>query len=206
MKNPDSLEYARAIKRVGGKISHENFLLWVAGVGVGACVVLFTVFGLYFWWFSSGKLSASAADWGLFGDFVGGTSNPILAFLTLVALCLTIILQSKQLVASTEELELSRKELELTRQELSRSAKAQEDSERSLRTQAEAAHQSARLAATNLLLDHYKEDLKAFEGKAFSAQDPRLRKKEVLNNRISQLNKVLDSMFKGIVGDGDEKL
>jgi hypothetical protein len=58
---------------------------------------------------------------GTFGDFMGGTLNPILSFFALIALLLTIILQSN--------------ELEATREELKRSATAQEKSEISLKKQ-----------------------------------------------------------------------
>ncbi|MFW3894540.1 hypothetical protein [Pseudomonas bharatica] len=79
-----------------------------------AAVLLFLVFGLYFFKFGSMEmlLSAKKAEWGTFGDFVGGTLNPILSFLGLIALLLTIVLQSN--------------ELELTREELARTADAQE--------------------------------------------------------------------------------
>lgn len=66
-----------------------------------------------------GDLSLENGDWGTFGDYLGGTLNPILSFLSLIALLTTIVLQSK-------ELELTRNELELTRDELKRSAEAQE--------------------------------------------------------------------------------
>lgn len=58
---------------------------------------------------------------GTFGDFLGGTLNPVLSFLTFMGLLITILLQSK--------------ELEQTRQELKRSAKAQEQTEETLKIQ-----------------------------------------------------------------------
>jgi len=84
--------------------------------------IVVTVFVFYFMNFS-GSLSSEHERWGTFGDFVGGTLNPILSFFALIALLLTIILQSK--------------ELEATREELKRSATAQEKSEASLKKQSE---------------------------------------------------------------------
>jgi len=48
----------------------------------------------------------------LFGDFMGGTLNPILAFLSLIALLITIRIQSNELKATRQELELTRSTIE----------------------------------------------------------------------------------------------
>lgn len=72
------------------------------------------VIGLYFINFHAG-LSVENGDWGTFGDFIGGTLNPIFSLLALTALLTTIALQSK--------------EMELTRKELERAATAQERTE-----------------------------------------------------------------------------
>ena len=56
---------------------------------------------------------------GTWGDFVGGTLNPILTFATFIGLLYTIYLQQR-------ELRLTRKELSLTRQEFERSSNALE--------------------------------------------------------------------------------
>ncbi|MEW8071926.1 MAG: hypothetical protein AB2725_03710 [Candidatus Thiodiazotropha endolucinida] len=80
-----------------------KWLAWILGIataiGVGA-------FLLYFSKFNDG-LSVKHEIWGVFGDFIGGLLNPVFSFLALVALLLTIVLQSK-------ELEQSRKELKRT--------------------------------------------------------------------------------------------
>lgn len=59
-------------------------------------------------------------DLGTFGDFIGGSLNPILSFLSFLILIQTIRYQH-------DALETSKKELELTRKELERSADTQED-------------------------------------------------------------------------------
>jgi len=93
---------------------------WLVWILVVASAVIATVFILYFDNFK-GNLSSSNSDWGTFGDFIGGTLNPILSILSLIALLLTIVLQSK--------------ELESTRMELERSASAQESTEKILNEQ-----------------------------------------------------------------------
>ncbi|MBK6653815.1 hypothetical protein [Zoogloea sp.] len=183
--------------------THFDLMRWIGWIVAVASSVLAAVFGLYFLQFSNGTLSADLATWGQFGDFVGGTANPILAFLTLNALVLTIVLQSKQLSISSRELELSRRELELTREELSRSAHAQELSEKALRAQAATAEKSARLSAINFLLDHYKNELRDMRGVAYTANDPRLVRMQLLQRREHQLLAMLDEIFRETSGEGE---
>ncbi|MEZ9345669.1 putative phage abortive infection protein [Vibrio splendidus] len=78
---------------------------------------------------------------GVFGDFLGGVLNPILSFLSLIAILLTIILQSR--------------ELSETREEIKRSANAQEKSENALNGQLKLqAKQSFESTFFNLLSLH----------------------------------------------------
>lgn len=62
--------------------------------------------------FLNTKISAESTLWGIFGDSIGGSINPILTFLSFLAILYTIFLQNKELSA--------------TREELSRAADAQE--------------------------------------------------------------------------------
>lgn len=57
-------------------------------------------------------VNGKVEEWGQAGDFFGGILNPAFGFLTIVALVLTLLLQSKELKMSREELALSRSELE----------------------------------------------------------------------------------------------
>lgn len=61
---------------------------------------------LYFLNFSGG-LSERQENWGAFGDFIGGSLNPFFSFLALIAILLTIIVQSRELNLSTIELSRS---------------------------------------------------------------------------------------------------
>lgn len=63
-------------------------------------------------------------SWGQLGDYFGGVLNPTFSFLALVALLLTLYVQSRELKLSRQMAELSRQELEMTREELKNSADA----------------------------------------------------------------------------------
>ncbi len=75
-----------------------------------AILTIVIAFGMYFFNFH-GSLSNQHEKWGTFGDFIGGTLNPILSFFALIALLKTIELQFQQLKISQDELKLSRNEL-----------------------------------------------------------------------------------------------
>lgn len=77
----------------------------------------------------------SFQELGTFGDFIGGSLNPALSFLSFLILITTINLQIKSLDNSQQQLDLTRQELELTRQELAKSAAAQEESAKALKIQ-----------------------------------------------------------------------
>lgn len=103
------------------KLPHLKHLL-------SAAILLFIItLGIYFLNFHEG-LSTERSDWGTFGDFMGGTLNPIFAIFSLAAILYTIKIQ-------TEELELSRKELEATREELRKSSEAQQEQSESFKIQ-----------------------------------------------------------------------
>jgi hypothetical protein len=80
--------------------------------------------------FGEQEPSSNPEHWGQFGDFLGGTLNPILAFASFMALLYTIRLQIKQLKLSADELSATRTELEASRI-------AQQGSSESLKVQLE---------------------------------------------------------------------
>jgi len=73
---------------------------------VWALTALVIVMIFYFYNFNNG-LSKLNSDWGTFGDYFGGILNPIFAFLGLIALLLTLRIQSRELSNSTKELKNS---------------------------------------------------------------------------------------------------
>ncbi len=93
--------------------NHNRYLIVIFCIAV---IAIIFVFGIYFYIFD-GNVSDKQNVWGVFGDYIGGTLNPILSFLALIALLFTIAIQTKQLY-------LSRKELELTKIELAKTADA----------------------------------------------------------------------------------
>lgn len=112
-------------------------------------IVVMVVVGVYFFNFGGGKLSGDTGTWGEFGDYVGGTLNPMLAFFSFLALCYTIHLQNKQLQRTDEQLaqnklaleqnakalELNNQELKNSTEQLQLSAKAQLEMEKTQRIQ-----------------------------------------------------------------------
>ena len=51
------------------------------------------------------KLSDDPAIWGTFGDYLGGTLNPIISFLAFIGLLYTIRQQAQEMKATRDELE-----------------------------------------------------------------------------------------------------
>lgn len=173
---------------------------WIVAIGVGILTALFLAYALFM---SGLDFVKDPEAWGVFGDFIGGTANPILSFLTIVLLALTIILQAKQLETSSQELRLSREELELSRAELRRSAEAHEHSEKALKAQASAAEATAQLAAINALLDYYALEIERHRDKNYPAADPRAIELKGLVRRRSVLKQRLELFYVRITGDSD---
>ncbi len=103
------------------KFAILNYLIVIA------IILLVIILGIYFLNFH-GSLSADKGDFGTFGDFVGGSLNPLLAFLSLIAIISTIKIQ-------IQELELTRKELKITTEEMEKSRIAQEEQSEAFRIQ-----------------------------------------------------------------------
>lgn len=103
------------------KLPHLKYLLY------GAIFLFCVTLAFYFYTFHNG-FSTDHTEWGTFGDFMGGTLNPIFAIFTLFAIIYTIKIQ-------TEELELSREELKATREEFAKSSQAQQEQSESFKIQ-----------------------------------------------------------------------
>lgn len=68
-------------------------------INIGA-VAIIVVYGVYIYNFGPGqwfKPSPDPADWGVFGDFVGGLLNPLFSFLAFIGVIFTVALQARQL-------------------------------------------------------------------------------------------------------------
>ena len=84
------------------KGNKPNRLLWILG---GAAVAAFLIIlGLYIAYFKNLSVTNDSATWGTFGDYLGGTLNPIISFLALIGLIYTIHQQAQEMQATREEL------------------------------------------------------------------------------------------------------
>lgn len=101
----------------------DQFSSALAVIVIGAfTVVVFAI--LAYVWKMGFHLSSSSADWGVFGDYVGGAAGVILGFATLIALFVTVLLQRETLATARQQLADSKEEVRLTREESRRSASA----------------------------------------------------------------------------------
>jgi len=114
-----------------------------------ALFLLLIVLSIYFFNFNNG-FSTDKEDWGTFGDFIGGTLNPLFAFLSLFAIIYTIKIQ-------TQELEYTREELQATKEELSKSRIAQEEQSEAFKIQNLSISQQTFENTFFKLLEHHNE-------------------------------------------------
>lgn len=103
------------------KLTRLNWLLALAFI---LLVITLTFYFITF----NGKISDDNAKWGTFGDFVGGTLNPLFALLSLFAIIYTIKIQ-------TEELELTRNEMQQSNKTLDDQRKTSEKQNQSIKQQ-----------------------------------------------------------------------
>ncbi|WP_156152796.1 MULTISPECIES: hypothetical protein [Pseudomonas] len=77
---------------------------------IGVAIVI----GFFLFEFQAQPLSGKTEHWGQFGDYLGGTLNPFLSFITIIILIATLKSQKEELATSKEDLELTRIELRKT--------------------------------------------------------------------------------------------
>ncbi len=87
--------------------------LWLfalfGGLIISGVIIAYTI---AFW----GNKPGGPAEWGMFGDFVGGLANPLLGFLTIFLLIVSLYYQSQELAATRQELEQSKEALQQANQ------------------------------------------------------------------------------------------
>ncbi|MGE5493546.1 MAG: hypothetical protein ACM31P_19990 [Actinomycetota bacterium] len=158
--------------------------------GTKLWILYLALFAVFATWACSGIIlyPLDETKRGTFGDMFGAV-NSLFSGLAFAALIFTVFMQR-------EELSLQRRELEYTRIELRRSAKAQEQSEVALKAQAEAAAQQVNLAAVNLLLSYYREELAKIR-KDWPAGVPSDLKARftMLRKREEELVSILDTTY-----------
>ncbi|MCK8043929.1 hypothetical protein MSG37_03455 [Shewanella sp. 1CM18E] len=116
-KQTGSTTQNEAVESVSNEISFKWLILLLAIVA--ACLN-----ALYFMNFNSGW--GNQADFGAFGDFLGGVLNPILGFATVGLLIWSLKMQMNELALSREQLSLTRLELKETKEETALSRQAME--------------------------------------------------------------------------------
>lgn len=183
-----------AIKDVLDAISSRRVRRALRFLVGSAIVLVVSVFAAYFLAFNNG-ISVNQEVWGQFGDFVGGTLNPILSFLSLLALVFTVTLQVHQLDIARAELKNSQSELLATREELRRSADAQHLTAMALNEQAKHTVISAKLAALSSALSVTSEAMvQARSEAAFLGHSPAqklLERKEAITAEILNITEQL---------------
>ncbi|MDD3467969.1 MAG: hypothetical protein PHE67_12545 [Campylobacterales bacterium] len=92
-----------------------------------AILISIAVIGFYFFNFN-GAVTLKQEVWGQFGDYLGGTLNPVFGFLSLIIL-LYVLRQNER------ALKMPKKELKLTRKELKNSATALAEQSETLKIQ-----------------------------------------------------------------------
>lgn len=183
---PNSRAFYAFFSKKPNQLTPEKLAQWIKWILVAAIIILLVVCTMFFVTFPE-KIPTDRENWGQFGDYFGGTLNPILSFFSLIILVLNLTLQSKQLELTRQELNNSKAELEATREELKKSSAAQEQTAKSLSTQTEFAEISARLNALSSslsILDQQIQDnastgLTASEAASF--QQWKLRKSSIRN-------------------------
>lgn len=184
MKNKDLKEKPKSMEL-------DQLFNWLTLIFATATSITVMVFGFYFMNFNS-ELSTDQNIWGVFGDFIGGTLNPILSFLALIALLLTVVLQSKQL-------ELSRRELQETKEAMQESAKAQQKMQIAQAKQAKAMEISARMTAITKLLEQNEEALKDLNLHKTESAATIGKKIKPFDDKKEQLRQDLDDLYTELI-------
>jgi hypothetical protein len=166
------------------KLNNLNWILWIA-------IILFIGLLLIYYFNIFESSPDKKGEWGTFGDFIGGTLNPLFALFSLFAIIYTIKIQTK-------ELEYTREELEATREELIGSRIAQQEQSESLKLQNAAIEKQifentffSLLKEVNGLLKEFYTDengLAVYDIIKELSDDRIYLKKEELRNKFNLLN------------------
>lgn len=90
----------------------DNSLTILVAILLIAVIATALVSGFYLAYFRNIPIEANPAPWGQFGDFFGGTLNPIFGFLSVMALLAALVIQGRELKVSSEELKNSARALD----------------------------------------------------------------------------------------------
>lgn len=113
--NPDTPQVLQQQSAIEALLARNAPAVMIA-VLISALVVALVVGTLYFAVFLPEPLSIDPARLGQAGDYFGGLLNPALSFLSVLALLVTLVIQSGELRQSREALRVSQEELKLSRE------------------------------------------------------------------------------------------
>lgn len=82
----------------------RNLSLILLAVLAVAAIAITAVLSVYASNFASRTLSPGTDAWGQFGDYIGGTLNPLLSFLALIALLITLWIQARSLGTARQQI------------------------------------------------------------------------------------------------------
>ena len=128
------------------------------------------------------QISTAKAEWGQFGDFVGGTLNPLVSLLALVGLAFTILLQHES---------------------MTRVQKDALESQRALSAQTRLSLDAARLQALAAALDVISEMHRQAVATSSISAIELLERKESLARQIIEINEQLGMLASASVKNAD---
>lgn len=114
MENSKSATESTEDQKTTSEGTTQNYYWYMVAGGV-ILVAVIAAYIINFNLFMDSKPGGSA-EWGAFGDFVGGIANPLLGFVTIWLLVSSLRLQARELKESTEAVRQSAKELGMTRE------------------------------------------------------------------------------------------
>ena len=85
------------------QFSERHLSRILIAIAILAVIIATVTLSVYLFNFEGG-ISNDHEKWGQFGDYLGGSLNPIFALLALIALLLTLKVQSRELAISADEL------------------------------------------------------------------------------------------------------
>lgn len=100
-KGSEEINFSEEDNFVKAEVSIKKASIIIFAIAaIAIMIAIFSYFSVF-----NGEVSKSQEVWGLFGDFFGGTLNPLLAFLSLVAILYTLLIQARELSHSTKALQ-----------------------------------------------------------------------------------------------------
>src|SRR5688500_2148759 len=114
MEAPNCEQPTAVLAKSKWRFAKVTLIAVLVAFGITGSIGYLGFLSIYFFQFH-GDLSSSAADWGLFDDFIGGTTNPFLSFLSFIAILITVAIQARELQNSNAILEKTQEELKQSR-------------------------------------------------------------------------------------------